>query len=128
MNGLDAKKLLIGSLKIDQQNFLKIFVLVVLFAFNFRLGLQLQASETVLAPQPTLNKQSFVSKALKISGDAVVTIETERKIVSSREGVLGRSVNNITGQFFTDVFLIKKAEEKRGRKRSTKVIVFISPI
>ena len=88
MNGLDEKTLLISSLKIGQQKYFKVFLLAVLFAFNFRLGLQLQASQTVLAPQPTLNKQSFVSKALKISGDAVVTIETERKIVSSREGVL----------------------------------------
>ena len=58
MNGLDEKTLLISSLKIGQQKYFKVVLLAVLFAFNFRLGLQLQASQTVLAPQPTLNKQS----------------------------------------------------------------------
>ena len=85
MNGLDAKKLLIGSLKIRQQKYFKLFILLVLFSFNFRLDPPIYSGETLLGPQHSLNKQSFVSKALKVSGDAVVTIETERKILSSRE-------------------------------------------
>ena len=82
MNGLDAKTLLIGSLKIRQKKYFKVFVLILLFAFNFRINPPLHSGETLLAPQESLNQQSFVSKALNISGDAVVTIETERKIVS----------------------------------------------
>tara|TARA_B100000579_G_scaffold16256_2_gene11535 strand:+ start:27187 stop:29496 length:2310 start_codon:yes stop_codon:yes gene_type:complete len=46
----------------------------------------------------------------------------ELYFTSSREGVLGRSINQITGQYFTDIFSIKKSEDKRGKKRSSKVI------
>ena len=94
MNGLDAQQLLIGSLKIRQQKYLKVFLLVVLFAFHFQLIPPLQSDETLLIPQKSLNKQSFVSKALNISGDAVVTIETERKIVYSREGMFPPGILN----------------------------------
>ena len=94
MNGLDAKKLLIGSLKIRQQKYLKVFLLAVLFSFCFQLIPPLQSGETLLVPQKSLNKQSFVSKALNISGDAVVTIETERKIVYSREGMFPPGILN----------------------------------
>jgi len=94
MNGLDAKRHLIGSLKIRQQKYIKVFVLVVIFAFSFRLDRPLRSSETLLKPQQSLSKQSFVSKALNISGAAVVTIETERKIVSSREGVFPPGILN----------------------------------
>jgi len=94
MNGLDAKQLLIGSLKIRQQKYLKVFLLVVLFAFHFQLIPPLQSGETLLIPQKSLNKQSFVSKALNVSGDAVVTIETERKIVYSREGMFPPGILN----------------------------------
>ena len=44
----------------------------------------------------------------------------ELYFTSSREGVLGKNTNHITGQLFTDIFLIKKAEDKRSRKRSSK--------
>ena len=94
MNGLDAKKLLIGSLKIRQQKYLKVFLLAVLFPFCFQLIPPLQSGETLLVPQKSLNKQSFVSKALNVSGDAVVTIETERKIVYSREGMFPPGILN----------------------------------
>ena len=94
MNGLDEKRDLIGSLKIRQQKYIKVFVLVVIFAFSFRLDRPLRSSETLLKPQQSLSKQSFVSKALNISGAAVVTIETERKIVSSREGVFPPGILN----------------------------------
>ncbi|MBE37701.1 MAG: hypothetical protein CMP50_03485 [Flavobacteriales bacterium] len=47
----------------------------------------------------------------------------ELYFTSSREGVLGRSINQITGQYFTDIFLIRKPEKDRGRKkRSSKTI------
>ena len=87
MHGLDAKKLLIGSLKLRQQKYLKIFVLVLLIFFNFRYETPLHSSEALLSYPQNRNKQSFVSKALNISGDAVVTIETQRKVLSSSEGV-----------------------------------------
>ncbi|MBF25956.1 MAG: hypothetical protein CMP49_05535 [Flavobacteriales bacterium] len=42
---------------------------------------------------------------------------------SSRDGVLGRSTNQITGQYFTDIFSIKKPEKKgKSRKTSSKVV------
>ena len=85
MNGLDAKTLLIGSLKICKQKYFKVFILFILFAFNFRLNPPLYSQENLLVKQQSDNKQSFVSKALNISGNAVVTIETERKILYSRE-------------------------------------------
>ncbi len=86
MHGLDTKRLLIGSLKLRQQKYLKIFILVFLIFFNFRYEAPLHSSEALLSTTPNLSKQSFVSKALEISGDAVVTIETERKVLSSSEG------------------------------------------
>ena len=113
MNGLDAKKLLIGSLKIDHQKFLKIFVLVVLFAFNFRLNPPLHSGENLLIPSQSLNKQSFVSQALNISGNAVVTIETERKIISSREGMLPPGILN--DPYFERFFGLKGLQIPRSR-------------
>ena len=94
MNGLDAKKLLVGSLKIRQHKYLKIFVLVVLVAFNFRFDPPLHSGEVLLIPQQNVTKKSFVSSALAISGNAVVTIETERKILSSTERVFPPGILN----------------------------------
>ncbi len=92
MHGLDTNRLLIGSLKLSQQKYLKLFVLVFLIFFNFRHETPLHSSEALLStPQ---NQQSFVSKALNISGDAVVTIETERKVLSSAEGVFPPGILN----------------------------------
>ena len=87
MHGLDVKRLLIGSLKLRQQKYLKIFVLVILIVFNFRYEPAIHSSEVLLPSPQHRNKQSFVSKALNVSGDAVVTIETQRKIISSSEGL-----------------------------------------
>tara|TARA_X000000368_G_scaffold324952_1_gene262022 strand:+ start:127 stop:1305 length:1179 start_codon:yes stop_codon:yes gene_type:complete len=87
MNGLDTKTLFIGSLKIRQQKYFKFFVLFALLAFNFRFNPPIHSSEALVTAQQNLNKQSFVSKALTISGNAVVTIETERKVSSSGEGI-----------------------------------------
>ena len=118
MNGLDAKKLLIGSLKIRQQKYFKLFILLVLFTFNFRLDPPIYSGETLLGPQHSLNKQSFVSKALKVSGDAVVTIETERKILSSREELFPPGILN--DPYFERFFgqrglLIPKSRIEKGQ-------------
>jgi len=118
MNGLDAKKLLIGSLKIRQQKYFKLFILLVLFSFNFRLDPPIYSGETLLGPQHSLNKQSFVSKALKVSGDAVVTIETERKILSSREELFPPGILN--DPYFERFFgqrglLIPKSRIEKGQ-------------
>ena len=113
MNGLDAKTLLIGSLKIRQQKYFKVFVLILLFAFNFRINPPLHSGETLLAPQESLNQQSFVSKALNISGDAVVTIETERKIVSSREGMVPPGILN--DPYFERFFGLRGLQIPRSR-------------
>ena len=86
MHGLDLNRILVRSLKIRQQNCLKFFVFIILIIFNFRLNPPLYSSEALQITTPqNLKKQSFVSKALNISGDAVVTIETERKVLSSSE-------------------------------------------
>ena len=113
MNGLDAKTALINSLKISQQKYFKFFILVLLFAFNFRLDPQVHASETLLFPPQSLNSQSFVSQALDISGDAVVTIETERKILSSREGVLPPGILN--DPYFERFFGLRGLQIPRSR-------------
>ena len=113
MNGLDAKTALINSLKISQQKYFKFFILVLLFAFNFRLDPQVHSGETLLGPPQSLNSQSFVSKALDISGDAVVTIETERKILSSREGVLPPGILN--DPYFERFFGLRGLQIPRSR-------------
>ena len=113
MNGLDAKTTLINSLKISQQKYFKFFILVLLFAFNFRLDPQVHSGETLLGPPQSLNSQSFVSQALDISGDAVVTIETERKILSSREGVLPPGILN--DPYFERFFGLRGLQIPRSR-------------
>lgn len=94
MNGLDAKTLFIDSLKIRQQKYLKIFVFVLLAVFNFRFHPPVHSGEALVVPQKNFNKQSFVSKALTISGNAVVTIETERQVLISREGIFPPGILN----------------------------------
>ncbi len=113
MNGLDAKKILINSLKTRQQKHFKVFILTLIFACNFRLIPPLYSGETLLAPQQSLNKDSFVSKALNISGDAVVTIETERKIVSPREGVFPPGLLN--DPYFERFFGMRGLQIPRSR-------------
>ena len=51
----------------------------------------------------------------------------ELYFTSSREGVLGKNINNITGQPFTDVFMIKKEEDKRGRKKKSNANSIVPP-
>ncbi len=113
MNGLNIKTLLIGTLKIRQEKYFKFFVLFLLFTCNFRFHPPLHSGEALQAPQQSLSKQSFVSKALNISGNAVVTIETERKILSSSEGVFPPGIFN--DQYFERFFGPRGLQTPRSR-------------
>ena len=113
MHGLDDNRLLIGSLKLRQKKYFKIFVLVVLIFFNFRYETPLHSSEASLLSQQNHNKQSFVSKALNISGDAVVTIETQRQVSSSSEGVFPPGILN--DRYFERFFGLRGLQVPRSR-------------
>ena len=113
MHGLDANRLLIGSLKLRQKKYFKIFVLVVLIFFNFRYETPLHSSEASLLSPQNHNKQSFVSKALNISGDAVVTIETQRQVLSSSEGVFPPGILN--DRYFERFFGLRGLQVPRSR-------------
>ena len=113
MNGLDAKNLINGSTKIRHQKYVKVLLLFSLFTFNFQLDSPLHAEETFLPSKQSLNQQSFVSKALSISGSAVVTIETERKIVFSGEGVLPPGILN--DPYFERFFGLRGLQIPRSR-------------
>ena len=113
MHGLDDNRLLIGSLKLRQKKYFKIFVLVVLIFFNFRYETPLHSSEASLLSPQNLNKQSFVSKALNISGDAVVTIETQRQVLSSSEGIFPPGILN--DRYFERFFGLRGLQVPRSR-------------
>ena len=113
MNGLGTKTLLISSLKRRQQKYVKIFILVVISAFNLRFDPPFYAQDALQTPQQNFNKQSFVSKALTISGNAVVTIETERKVLSSREGVFPPGILN--DPYFERFFGLRGLQIPRSR-------------
>ena len=113
MHGLDDNRLLIGSLKLRQKKYFKIFVLVVLIFFNFRYETPLHSREASLLPPQNQNNQSFVSKALNISGDAVVTIETQRQILSSSEGVFPPGILN--DRYFERFFGLRGLQVPRSR-------------
>ena len=113
MHGLDDNRLLIGSLKLRQKKYFKIFVLVVLIFFNFRYETPLHSTEASLLSQQNQNKQSFVSKALNISGDAVVTIETQRQVLSSSEGVFPPGILN--DRYFERFFGLRGLQVPRSR-------------
>ena len=113
MHGLDDNRLIIGSLKLRQKKYFKIFVLVVLIFFNFRYETPLHSSEASLLSQENHNKQSFVSKALNISGDAVVTIETQRQVLSSSEGVFPPGILN--DRYFERFFGLRGLQVPRSR-------------
>ena len=51
MNGLDVNRLLIGSIKLRQKKYFKIFILVVLIFFNFRYETPIHSSESSLLSQ-----------------------------------------------------------------------------
>ncbi len=113
MHGLDANRLLIGSLKLRQKKYFKIFVLVVLIFFQSRYENPLHSSEASLLSPQNHNKQSFVSKALNISGDAVVTIETQRQVSSSSEGVFPPGILN--DRYFERFFGLRGLQVPRSR-------------
>ena len=113
MHGLDANRLLIGSLKLRQKKYFKFFVLVILVFCNFRYETPLHSSEALLSTPQNRNKQSFVSKALDVSGDAVVTIETQRKVLSSSEGIFPPGVLN--DPYFERFFGLRGLRMPRSR-------------
>ena len=113
MHGLDVNRLIIGSLKLRQKKYFKIFVLVFLIFFNFRYETPLHSSEASLLSPQNHNNQSFVSKALDISGDAVVTIETQRKVLSSSEGVFPPGILN--DRYFERFFGLRGLQVPRSR-------------
>ena len=113
MSGLDVNRLLIESLKLPKKKYFKTFVLVVLIFFNFRFETPLHSSEASLLSPQNHNKQSFVSKALNISGDAVVTIETQRQILSSSEGVFPPGILN--DRYFERFFGLRGLQVPRSR-------------
>ena len=113
MHGLDDNRLLIGSLKLRQKKYFKIFVLVVLIFFHSRYENPLHSSEASLLSPQNHNKQSFVSKALNISGDAVVTIETQRQVSSSSEGVFPPGILN--DRYFERFFGLRGLQVPRSR-------------
>jgi S1-C subfamily serine protease len=113
MHGLDTNRLLIGSLKLRQKKYFKIFVLVVLIFFHCRYENPLHSSEASLLSPQNHNEQSFVSKALNISGDAVVTIETQRQVSSSSESVFPPGILN--DRYFERFFGLRGLQVPRSR-------------
>jgi len=114
MHGLEEKRLSIGSLKSRQQKYFKILVLFFLVFFNFRFNIPpLLSSETLQRISQNRQKQSFVSRALDISGDAVVTIETERQVLSSNEGMFPPGIFN--DRYFERFFGLRGLQVPRSR-------------
>ncbi|WP_269604138.1 trypsin-like peptidase domain-containing protein [Prochlorococcus marinus] len=113
MHGLDAKRLLIGTLKIWQLKHFKIFILAFLIFFNLRYETPINSSEALIASPQSQNKQSFVSKALNISGGAVVTIETQRKVLSSSESIFPPGILN--DEYFERFFGRRGLQVPRSR-------------
>ena len=113
MHGLGTKKNLRKALRLHQQKYFKFFVLLILVAFNFKFDPPMRSQERSLLKQHNLNKQSFVSKALSISKDAVVTIDTERKILSSREGIFPPGV--LIDPYFENLFGLSGTQLPRTR-------------
>ena len=113
MHGLDATRLLIGYLKLEKQKYFKILVLFVLIVCNLRFNTPVYSRETLQVTPQNLNKQSFVSKALHLIGNAVVTIETERKVLSSNERFLPQGILN--DQYFERFFGLRGLQVPRSR-------------
>ena len=113
MIGLGSKILLIDSQKTSQQKYFKVLLIFLLFISQIILDLPLHSRETLLTTEQSLNQQSFVSKALSISGDAVVTIETKRKIVSSPGGMLPPGILN--DPYFERLFGLRGLQIPRAR-------------
>ena len=113
MHGLDTTRLLIGYLKLEKQKYFKILVLFVLIVCNLRLNTPVYSRETLQVTPQNLNKLSFVSKALDLIGNAVVTIETERKVLTSNEMFLPQGILN--DQYFERFFGLRGLQVPRSR-------------
>ena len=113
MHGLDTTRLLIGYLKLEKQKYFKILVLFVLIVCNLRLNTPVYSRETLQVTPQNLNKLSFVSKALDLIGNAVVTIETERKVLTSNEMFLPQGILN--DQYFERFFGLRGLQIPRSR-------------
>ena len=113
MHGLDVTRLLIGYLKLEKQKYFKILVLFVLIFCDLRFNIPVYSRETLQVTPENLNKQSFVSKALHLIGNAVVTIETERKVLSSNEMFLPQGILN--DQYFERFFGLRGLQVPRSR-------------
>ncbi len=113
MHGLDAMRLLIGYLKLEKQKYFKILVLFVFIVSNLRFNTPVYSRETLQVTPQSLNKQSFVTKALHLIENAVVTIETERKVLSSNERFLPQGILN--DQYFERFFGLRGLQVPRSR-------------
>jgi len=113
MHGLDEKRRLIGSLKLLQLKYFRTFVLGFLIFFNFPYETPLRSREALIATQQNRNNHSFVSQALNVSGDAVVTIETERKVLSSSDEVFPPGILN--DRYFERFFGLRGLQVPRSR-------------
>ena len=114
MHGSEVQRLLMESLKLSKKKYLKFFVLAFLVIFNLRLDNPVQSSDALLTTtEQNLNKQSFVSNALNNSGNAVVTIETERKVLYSIEGGFPPGILN--DRYFERLFGMRGFQIPRSR-------------
>ncbi len=113
MNELDMKKNSSGFINIFHKKYYAIFIFVLLSVFNLRLNRPLLSSQIPLSSQQSQNKHSFISKALTISGNAVVTIETEREIIYSNEGMFPPYLLN--DPYFERIFGMRELQIPRSR-------------
>ena len=113
MHGLCAMKILIGTPKPCKSKYLNFLTIFVLIFFNFRFDTPILSSEALPVTPENLQKQSFVSKALALSGNAVVTIETERKVLSTSEGIFPPSILN--DRYFERLFGLRGLQVPNSR-------------
>ena len=113
MHGLDKTRFLIGTLKSSKTKYLNIFTLFVLIFVNFRFDTPIYSSEALQVNSENLHKQSFVSEALHLSGSAVVTIETERKVLSANVGVFPPGILN--DRYFERLFGLRGLQVPSSR-------------
>ena len=113
MHGLDPKRILVGSLKLNKSKYFSFFVLFILIFHNFRFDNPIHSGEALPETPENLHKQSFVAKALQLSGSAVVTIETERKVLTASEGVFPPGILN--DRYFERFFGLRGLQVPRSR-------------
>ena len=120
MHGQDVTKILIGTLKSSKSKYLNIFALLLLIFFNLRFDTPIKSSEALQETPQNPNKQSFVSKALHLNGNAVVTIETERKVFSASEGAFPPGILN--DQYFERFFGLRGLQIPSSRIERGKAV------